>query len=138
MEYLRETIGEDVRDNQFFTLSLMPHVQIEVYVDAVITKSEIKFGPFTDIYAISFNAYLDYYQLVHVNREAAGKPPVVTSQTIFLHELKEYLQYRFEGVPMDNFLLRYMDVPLSGADPGLRRDHQSPQNGCAESQARPR
>ncbi len=51
---------------------MMPHVQIEVYDDFSLTKGRPQFGAYTDVLAVSFNAYLDYYHLVHLKRDSAS------------------------------------------------------------------
>lgn len=114
VEYLRRTGLPRVHDNQFMSLSVRPHVQIEVYSGFQMVAGDPYFGPYTDILAISFNAYLDYYHLEHWHRASPQSTPVeLASQNIHYHALREYIANRFGKVPKDNLLFRYLDIPLS-------------------------
>jgi hypothetical protein len=63
VDYLRASGLKGARDNQFLSLSVRPHVQIEIYSSFALENGQAQFGPFTDLLAIGFNAYLDYYHL---------------------------------------------------------------------------
>lgn len=114
VEYLREAGCADVHDNQFLRLTARPHVQIEAYASFDLVDGRAIFGPFTDVLAIRFNPYLDYYELTHIARSSSDAMPVaIVDQTIQYHELREYIANRFEQVDKDNILFRYLDIPLS-------------------------
>nr|WP_246438783.1 DUF4365 domain-containing protein [Novosphingobium piscinae] len=114
VEYLRSSGRENVHDNQFLSLTARPHVQIEVYSSFELLGGRANFGPFTDVLAIRFNPYLDYYELTHVCRKSPGEPPVeIVDQTVHYHELREYIANRFDEVDKDKLLFRYFDIPLS-------------------------
>lgn len=114
VEYLRRADLPNVHDNQFMSLSVRPHVQIEVYSSFQVIDNQPQFGPFTDVLAIGFNAYLDYYHLTHLRRRRPDEPIVeVASQNIHYHALREYIENSFDAVPKDNVLLRHFDIPLS-------------------------
>jgi len=114
VEYLREAGRADVHDNQFLSLTARPHVQIEAYASFDLVDGRAMFGPFTDVLAIRFNPYLDYYELTHIARSSSDDTPVeIVDQTIQYHELREYIANRFEQVDKDNLLFRYLDIPLS-------------------------
>ena len=128
VEYLRAQTIPRVHDNQHLTLSLMPHVQIEVYQDFRLVDGKGQFGPYTDVLAIRFNAHLDYYHLLHLRRHSPGDPTVqIASQNIFYHELKEYIAHRFDDIAKDNLLFRYRDIPLSPLICWLERWNQNTQ-----------
>lgn len=57
--YLRLIGVPAARDHQYMSLSVRPHVQIEVYSSFGSINGQVRFGPFTDVLAIGFNAYLD-------------------------------------------------------------------------------
>lgn len=114
VEYLRGVALPSVHDNQFMSLSLRPHVQIEVYSSFDAVNGKPRFGPFTDVLAIGFNAYLDYYHLSHWRRGTLVEQVVeVASQNIHYFALREYIDSRFGAVPKDNVVLRHLDIPLS-------------------------
>jgi hypothetical protein len=114
VESLRAAGIERARDNQFFTLALIPHEQIEVYQSFALKNGKHEFGPFTDVLSISFNPYLDYYRLEHWHRIAPDKPAQkIVSQTSFYFELIEYVERVLANIPKDNILLRHQDLPLS-------------------------
>lgn len=114
VEYLRRVGLPGVHDNQFMSLSVRPHVQIEVYSSFDVVDEQPRFGSFTDVLAIGFNAYLDYYHLSHWRRGAPEEQAVeVASQNIHYHALREYIESRFDAVSKDNVLLRHLDIPLS-------------------------
>lgn len=113
VEHLRASGREDARDHQFFTLSLIPHEQIEVY--ASFTDGEPgTFGPYTDVVGISFNPYLDYYHVEHWRRTDPISAPVhVTSQNMTFFELTDHIERSFGDVDRDRILLRHLDIPLT-------------------------
>ncbi|WP_271409136.1 DUF4365 domain-containing protein [Pseudomonas sp. Q1-7] len=114
VEYLRNSSLPRVHDNQFMSLSVIPHVQIEVYSSFALVDEKAELGPFTDVLAIGFNPYLDYYRLSHWFRAAPGDAAVeVGAQNIHYHALREYLENHFGSVHKDNFIFRYLDIPLS-------------------------
>jgi len=114
VEYLRRNGVPGAHDNQFMSLSLRPHVQIEIYSSFAAVDGRAQFGPFTDVLAISFNANLDYYQMAHWHRGSPAEQAVeLASQNVYYHELREYIANRFEVVPKDNLVFRYLDIPLS-------------------------
>jgi hypothetical protein len=114
VEYLRRTGVPRVHDNQYISLSVRPHVQIEIYSNFALVNGEAHFGPFTDVLAIGFNAYLDYYHLSHWHRPAPTEAAVeVASQNIHYHALREYIANCFGAVPKDNLFFRYLDIPLT-------------------------
>lgn len=114
VEYLRNCNFPRVHDNQFMSLSVTPHVQIEVYASFALIDEKAELGPFTDVLAIAFNPYLDYYRLSHWRRAAPGDAAVkVGAQNIHYHALREYLENHFGHIPKDNFIFRYLDIPLS-------------------------
>lgn len=114
IEYLRRAGVPKVRDNQFMSLSVRPHVQIEVYSSFDLTDGKPQFGPFNDVLAIGFNAYLDYYHLTHWHRVSPTEPAVkVASQNIHYYALRDYILNRYDTVPRDNVVLRHLDIPLS-------------------------
>jgi hypothetical protein len=114
VEYLRRTGTPEAHDNQFMSLSVRPHVQIEIYSSFALVDGQAQLGPFTDVLAIGFNAYLDYYHLAHWHRAAPTELAVeVASQNIYYHALREYIANRFGAVPKNNLLFRYLDIPLS-------------------------
>jgi hypothetical protein len=112
VEYLRLALGGRVSDHQFFTLSLTPHTQIEAYKSFVMEAAGPTFGRYTDVIAIRFNAYLDYYQVQHIKRDG-DEPRLVVSQTIFQNELQQYIEAQLDGIPKDHLVIRHMDTPLS-------------------------
>jgi hypothetical protein len=60
-------------------------------------------GPFIDVLAIGFNAYLDYYNLTHCHRASpTGEAVEVASQNIYYHALREHenRQQSWSGLPM--------------------------------------
>jgi hypothetical protein len=128
VEYLRRTGVPNVRDNQFMSLSIQPHVQIEVYSTFQMTNdNRARLGPFTDVLAIGFNAYLDYYRLSHWRREAQDQPTVeVALQNISYYALREYIENRFGDIAKNNLLFRYLDVPLSPLICWLERWNENP------------
>jgi Domain of unknown function (DUF4365) len=114
VKYLRAAGLPRVHDNQYMTLSLHPHIQIEVYSSFEITDGEAQFGPYTDVLAISFNAYLDYYHLSHWHRAAPDQPAAEAArQSIHYYGLRDYIANRFRETPKNNVLLRHRDIPLS-------------------------
>lgn len=114
VEYLRNAKLPRVRDNQFMSLSVTPHVQIELYSSFEIENEKAKLGYFTDVVAIAFNPYLDYYRLTHWQRVSPSSAAVeVAAQNIYYHALCAYLENNFGHVPKDNFIFRYLDIPLS-------------------------
>lgn len=114
VEYLRRAGVSGARDNQFMSLSVRPHVQIEIYSRFTLVEGRAQFGPFTDVLAIGFNAYPDYYHLTHWHRTSpTGEAVEVASQNIYYHALREYIANRFGTVPKDNIVFRYRDIPLS-------------------------
>lgn len=114
VEYLRNSNLPRVHDNQFMSLSVTPHVQIEVYSSFALIDEKAELGPFTDVLAIAFNPYLDYYRLSHWHRTAPGDAAVeVGAQNIHYHALREYIENHFRHIPKDNFIFRYLDIPLS-------------------------
>lgn len=117
MEHLRASGREDARDHQFFTLSLIPHEQIEVY--ASFTDGEPgTFGPYTDVVGISFNPHLDYYHVEHWRRNDPTSAPVhVTSQNMTFFELTDHIERSFGDVDRDRILLRHLDIPLTPLTP---------------------
>src|SRR5262249_21609954 len=115
-------------DNQFMSLSVRPHVQIEIYSNFELVDGQAKLGPFTDVLAIGFNAYLDYYHLDHWRRISPTELAVrVLSQNIHYHALREYIANRFGAVPKNNLLFRYLDIPLSPMICWLERWNENPQ-----------
>jgi len=114
VEFLRDAGDDRVHDNRFFTQSLIPHEQIEIYKSFEMQGDRAVFGPCTDVLAISFNPHLDYYKLDHWRLVEAGKPfERAASQTIFYFELIEYLERTLEGMPKDNVVLRHLELPLT-------------------------
>lgn len=114
IEYLRRVGVPHVHDNQFMSLSVRPHVQIEIYSSFALVDGQAEFGHFTDVLAIRFNAYLDYYHLSHWHRPSPTEAATeVASQNIHYYALREYIANRFGAVPKDNLLFRYLDVPLT-------------------------
>ena len=129
VEYLRRQGVGNAHDNQHLTLSLTPHVQIEVYESFSLVEGRPRFGPYTDVLAISFNGYLDYYRVMHLRRSAAGEPVVrVAEQNIYYHELQEYIAHNFDSVNKDNLMFRYQDVPLSPLICWLEKWNDNPQS----------
>lgn len=112
-EYLRKCSTPRVHDNQFFTLALLPHVQIEVYSDFKVSGDEPIFGKFTDVLAICFNPHLDYYHLEHWHRAEGAVACKICSQSIFYSELKEYINHHFGLLPKDRLWFRYREIPLT-------------------------
>ena len=128
VDYLRKQELPRVHDNQHLTLSLKPHVQIEVYRDFQLIGSTSHFGPYTDVLAISFNAHLDYYHLLHWRRPSpSDQTTQVASQNMFYQEMKEYITHRFDVIKKDNLLFRYLDIPLSPLICWLEFWNQNPQ-----------
>lgn len=114
VRYLRARGLDGVHDNQFMSLSVRPHVQIEVYQDFSLVDGRAAFGPYTDVLAIGFNAYLDYYHLSHWHRGAPDEAPIeIATQTISYHALRDYIAFRFAETSRDNLVFRYLDVPLT-------------------------
>lgn len=114
VEYLRKSNLPRVHDNQFMSLSVIPHVQIEAYSSFALINEEAQLGSYTDVLAIGFNPYLDYYHLSHWYRATPGDAAVeVGAQNIHYHALCDYLKNHFEHTPKDNFIFRYLDIPLS-------------------------
>ena len=113
VEHLRAAGREDARDHQYFTLSLIPHEQIEVY--ASFTDGEPgTFGTYTDVMGISFNPHLDYYRVEHWRRTIPTSAPVhVTSQNMTLFELTDHIERSFGHINRDRILLRHLDIPLT-------------------------
>jgi hypothetical protein len=127
VNYLRRIGVPHVHDNQFMSLSVRPHVQIEIYSEFELADGQAKFGTFTDVLAISFNAYLDYYHLSHWHRPSPAEAAVeVASQNIHYHALREYIANSFGAVPKDNLLFRYLDVPLSPLICWLEKWNENP------------
>ncbi|MBN9489827.1 MAG: DUF4365 domain-containing protein [Alphaproteobacteria bacterium] len=114
VKYLRTAGLPRVHDHQYMTLSLHPHVQIEVYSSFDADDDQEPFGPYTDVLAISFNAQLDYYHLAHWHRaDPAGMAVEVARQSIHYHALRDYLSTRFKDTPRNHVLFRHRDIPLS-------------------------
>lgn len=130
-EYLRDDGADRVHDNQFFSLALLPVVQIEVYSEFSVVDGLPKFGPFTDVLGISFNSHLDYYHIEHWRNEQT--PRKVWAQNIFLSELTAYIDHNFGALGRDNLYFRYLDVPLSPLICWLEawNDNQQPMPGSA-------
>jgi hypothetical protein len=127
VDYLRRSGVPQVHDNQFMSLSVRPHVQIEIYSSFVLVDGQAGFGPFTDVLAIGFNSYIDYYHLSHWHRPSPTETAVeVASQNIHYNALREYLQNRFGAVPKDNLLFRYLGVPLTPLICWLERWNENP------------
>jgi len=112
-EYLRATSVPRVRDNQFFTLALLPHVKIEVFSSFQVVDDRPTFGQYTDVLAISFNSHLDYYRLEHWRRASGGEARKAWEQNAFLSEVKAYLLHHFGDMSKDCLLFRYRDAPLA-------------------------
>lgn len=128
VEYLRRVGVPKVHDNQFMSLSVRPHVQIEVYSGFDISNGTSPFGPFTDVLAIGFNAYLDYYHLTHWHRASPTESAVkVASQNIHYYALRDYILNRYDSVPRDNVVLRHQDIPLSPLICWLEAWYEHPQ-----------
>lgn len=114
VDYLRASGRTDAHDNQFLSLSVRPHVQMEIYSSFEATGDRWKFGPVSDVLAIGFNPYLDYYRLSHWRRASTeAEVTELAVQTINYHELREYIAAQFDGIDKDNIISRYLDVPLS-------------------------
>ncbi|WOI34191.1 DUF4365 domain-containing protein [Tritonibacter scottomollicae] len=114
VDFLRTREHADVHDNQYFTLSLIPAVQIEVYANFDESKGMEAFGPYTDVFAIRFNQYLDYYEIQHFARgENEGSTQVRASQIMYFNEMTEYLDRTIGNIPKDQILLRYLDHPCT-------------------------
>lgn len=114
VRFLREAGHPNARDNQFFTLGLTPIEQIEVYSSFQEVEGTPSFGKYTDVLAISFNRYLDYYNVQHFKRGSGDeRASAITSQVMYFYELTEYVRRVFEGVAKDNILLRHLDLPLT-------------------------
>lgn len=114
VEYLRAKGVEDARDNRYFTLTLIPHTQIEVYASFEELEGGSRFGPYSDVFGISFNPHLDYYHLVHWRRDApAVKPERLTSQTIHYFELIDTIERALGALDKDRIVLRHLDIPIS-------------------------
>ncbi|WHO37234.1 DUF4365 domain-containing protein [Sphingobium sp. AP49] len=114
VKYLRSNGREDAHDNRFFTLTLVPHTQIEVY--ASFEESDVggRFGPYTDVLSISFNPHLDYYRLIHWRRASPeSRPEKLADQTIYFFELIDHLDRSFGKLDKDVILLRHLDQPLT-------------------------
>jgi hypothetical protein len=126
VEYLRAKI-DGVRDNQYMSFSLADHVQIEVFSKFEILDGRPSFGSCTDVLCIRFNKYLDYYHLQHFRPESAPRDMIaVIDQSIYFHELCQYIDHRFEGTPKDNIVLRHLDIPLSPLGCWLERWYEDP------------
>ncbi|WP_082653822.1 DUF4365 domain-containing protein [Bradyrhizobium pachyrhizi] len=127
VEYLRSTRLSGVHDNQFMSLSVRPHVQIEVYSSFALVDGKARLGSYTDVMAIGFNAYLDYYHLRHWRRSAPTEPAVeVASQNIHYYALRQYIADTFDALPKDNLLFRYVDLPLSPLICWLEKWNENP------------
>lgn len=114
VEFLRTRGHADVHDNQYFTLSLTPAVQIEAYATFDESKGREGFGPYTDVFAIRFNQHLDYYDVQHLARgEIDGSTQVRASQIMYFNEMTEYLDRMMGSIPKDQVLLRYLDHPCT-------------------------
>ncbi|MBL45752.1 MAG: hypothetical protein CMN71_13815 [Sphingomonadaceae bacterium] len=114
VEYLRSAGRPGAHDNQFLSLNVRPHIQMEVYSSFRMEGDEPKFGKATDVLAIAFNPYLDYYRLHHWRRATSEVEMTEwTLQTITYHELREYIAAQFDDVDKDNIVTRYLDIPLS-------------------------
>jgi Domain of unknown function (DUF4365) len=114
VEYLRRVGVPRIHDNQFMGLYLPAHVQIDVYSSFGMIGGEPAFGPYTDVLAIRFNAYLDYYHLAHWRRASPDRQAVeVASQNIHYFGLIDYISNTLGSLPKDNILLRHRDIPLS-------------------------
>lgn len=128
VDYLQRTGLPNVHDNQFISLSVRPHIQIEVYSSFELVDEGAKLGPYTDVLAIGFNAYLDYYHLEHWHRAAPDNAPVrVADQNIYYQALKEYIANRFQAVPKNNLWFRYLDIPLTPLICWLEKWNENPQ-----------
>lgn len=115
VEYLRQQLAGErqVCDQNFFSLELRPHSQIEVY-SSFDGAAPQPFGPYTDIFIVHFNRYLDYYYLLHLSKSVGESEPAVrAAQAIFYYELRDYLEGVLEGIPKDNILGRHQDMAVS-------------------------
>ena len=115
VEYMRRELEgqKEVSDQQFFSLRLHPHTQIEVYT-SFNPHIMPTFGPYVDVITIQFNRYLDYYYLVHLSRPSAdGKPTLKAAQLMFYYELTDYLAHVLREVPKDNINCRHQDMAIS-------------------------
>jgi len=134
VKYLQRTGVPQVHDNQFMSLSVRPHVQIEIYSSFALVDGQPDFGPFTDVLAIGFNAYLDYYHLSHWHRPSPTETAVeVALQNIHYHALREYIANRFGAVPKDNLFFRYLDIPLTPLICWLEQWNENPQGMPTEN-----
>lgn len=114
VEYLRANGREDAHDNRFFTLTLIPHTQIEVYASFEETEQGGRFGPYTDVLGISFNPHLDYYHLIHWRRASPdAKPEKIAEQTIYFFELIDHIERTLGALDKDLILLRHLDLPIT-------------------------
>ena len=113
VKYLRAGGNADAHDNQFFTLSLTPSAQIEVYQSFDATKGIKGFGEFSDVFAIRFNQHLDYYEVQHFGNEGGGVAKERASQIMYFNELIDYLSRAMKHVPKSCVLLRYLDHPCT-------------------------
>lgn len=115
VEFLRRSQG-DVHDNQYLTLSLLPHVRLEFYDDFSIEggSGHARLGRYRDVVRIRFNKHLDYYRIVHISRRTPDDDPIiVVDQTVFYYELRDYLSSQFGHIDRKHVILRYYDLPLS-------------------------
>lgn len=127
VEYLRRVDVPRVHDNQYISLSLRPHVQIEVYSSFRIADGKPVFGEFTDVLAISFNAYLDYYHLSPWHRASRSEAVLeVAEQNIHYYALRDYIANHFDDVSKDNLVFRYLDIPLTPLICWLEQWNESP------------
>lgn len=114
VEYLRANGREDARDNRFFTLTLVPHTQIEVFASFEETEQGGSFGPYTDVLGISFNPHLDYYHLIHWRRDTPeAKPKKIAEQAIYFFELIDHIDRTLGALNKDQILLRHLDLPIT-------------------------
>ena len=113
-EYLRANGRKDAHDNRFFTLTLVPHTQIEVYESFQETTQGGTFGPYTQVLGISFNPHLDYYHVSHWRRDSRDEAPQkVTEQTIHFFELTDHIERTLGSIDRDLIVLRHLDLPLT-------------------------
>jgi hypothetical protein len=126
VDYLRRKMP-GVRDNQYMSFSLADHLQIEVFSKFEIVGEKASFGPCTDVLCIRFNKYLDYYHLQHYRSGSTIREMTsVVDQSIYFHELCQYIDSKFEDTPKDNIVLRHLDIPLTPLACWLERWYEDP------------
>lgn len=113
VEHARSTGRTDAHDNRYFTLTLIPHEQIEVYA-GFSEDPQVGFGPYTDVVGIAFNPHLDYYRVDHWRREPGADEPIrIAAQNMYLFELTDYVDRQFGALDRDGIVLRHLDLPIS-------------------------